>query len=176
VASRDCECFLPNIIIRDQIIRTIEIALFDLIAWHELVDFNGVIALKGNRVQFFIFDRNVAFFEYSLPRSLSWPLEAYFRVEELLRELANPNLHDIPTNLPFRVDMWERSNQHVRWVVAACSSAAVGHAAFDSAIRNYPGQRFHARFLKTIGDLVEVAAMSIGTSLDLVTILPAAPG
>jgi hypothetical protein len=89
IASLDCECFLPNIIILDQIIRTIEIALFDLIAWHELVDFNGVIALKGNRVQFFIFDRNVAFFEYSLPRSLSWPLEAYFRVEELLRELTN---------------------------------------------------------------------------------------
>lgn len=71
--------------------------------------------------------------------------EAYFRVEKLLRELANPNLHDIPTNLPFRVEMWERSNQHVRWVVAACSSVAVGHAALDSAIQNYPGQRFTLR-------------------------------
>src|SRR5271170_7528644 len=30
--------------------------------------------------------------------------ELYFRVDELLRELANPNLHDIPTNLPFRVE------------------------------------------------------------------------
>jgi hypothetical protein len=28
--------------------------------------------------------------------------EAYFRVDELLRQLANPNLHDIPHNLPFR--------------------------------------------------------------------------
>ena len=28
--------------------------------------------------------------------------EAYFRVDELLRELANPNLHDIPACLPFR--------------------------------------------------------------------------
>ena len=27
---------------------------------------------------------------------------AYFRVDELLRQLANPNLHDIPRNLPFR--------------------------------------------------------------------------
>jgi len=26
--------------------------------------------------------------------------EAYFRVDELLRQLANPNLHDIPRNLP----------------------------------------------------------------------------
>jgi hypothetical protein len=30
---------------------------------------------------------------------------AYFRVDELLRQLANPNLHDIPRNLPFRVEM-----------------------------------------------------------------------
>jgi hypothetical protein len=28
--------------------------------------------------------------------------EAYFRVDELLRQLANPNLHDIPRNLPCR--------------------------------------------------------------------------
>ena len=32
--------------------------------------------------------------------------EAYFRADELLRQLANPNLHDIPRNLPFRVEMW----------------------------------------------------------------------
>ena len=27
--------------------------------------------------------------------------EFYFRIDELLRELADPNLHDIPTRLPF---------------------------------------------------------------------------
>ena len=71
--------------------------------------------------------------------------EAYFRVDELLRQLANPNLHDIPRNLPFRVEMWDRSEQHVRWVIAASSSVAVGHAALDAAIANYPGQRFTLR-------------------------------
>lgn len=69
----------------------------------------------------------------------------YFRIDELLRELANPNLHDIPTRLPFRVEMWDRSDQHVRWVVAATSSVAVGHAALDAAIANYPDQRFTLR-------------------------------
>ena len=29
----------------------------------------------------------------------------YSRIDELLRELANPNLHDIPIRLPFRVDV-----------------------------------------------------------------------
>jgi hypothetical protein len=69
----------------------------------------------------------------------------YHRVDELLRELANPNLHEIPTRLPFRVEMWDRLDQHVRWVIAASSSVAVGHAALDAAIENYPDQRFTLR-------------------------------
>ena len=71
--------------------------------------------------------------------------EAYFRVDELLRQLANPNLHDIPRNLPFRVEMWDQSDQHTRWVIAASASVAVGHAAMDAAIANYPDQRFTLR-------------------------------
>ena len=71
--------------------------------------------------------------------------DLYFRVDELLRELANPNLHDIPTRLPFRVEMWDRHDQHIRWVVAASSSVAIGHAALDTAIANYPDQRFTLR-------------------------------
>jgi hypothetical protein len=71
--------------------------------------------------------------------------EAYFRVDELLRQLANPNLHDIPHNLPFRVEMWDQSDQHIRWVIAASASVAIGHAAMDAAIANYPDQRFTLR-------------------------------
>ena len=70
---------------------------------------------------------------------------AYFRVDELLRQLANPNLHDIPRNLPFRVEMWDQSDQHIRWVIAASAGVAVGHAALDAAIANYPDQRFTLR-------------------------------
>lgn len=71
--------------------------------------------------------------------------EAYFRVDAMLRQLANPNLHDILRNLPFRVEMWDRSEQHIRWVIAASASVAVGHAALDAAIANYPGQSFTLR-------------------------------
>ena len=71
--------------------------------------------------------------------------EAYFRVDGLLRQLANPNLHDIPTQLPFRVELWDRSDQHIRWVIAASSSVAIGHAALDAAIANFPDQRFTLR-------------------------------
>lgn len=71
--------------------------------------------------------------------------DAYFRVDALLRELANPNLHDIPTRLPFRVEMWDRSSHHIRWVIAASSSIAIGHAALDAAIANYPNEHFTLR-------------------------------
>jgi hypothetical protein len=40
--------------------------------------------------------------------------DAYFRVDELLREPANPNLHDVPSNLPFRVELWDRNDQALR--------------------------------------------------------------
>ena len=59
--------------------------------------------------------------------------------------LANPNLHNIPRNLPFRVEMWDQSDQHIRWVIAASASVAIGHAAMDAAIANYPDQRFTLR-------------------------------
>ncbi len=71
--------------------------------------------------------------------------QLYHRVDALLRELANPNLHDIPTQLPFRVELWDRHDQHIRWVIAASSNVAIGHAALDAAIANYPDQRFTLR-------------------------------
>jgi hypothetical protein len=66
-------------------------------------------------------------------------------MDKLLRELANPNLHDIPGNLPFRVELWDRHGQHIRWVIAASSSVAIGHAALGTAIATYPGERFTLR-------------------------------
>jgi hypothetical protein len=42
--------------------------------------------------------------------------KAYFRVDTMLRELANANLRDIPTQLHFRVGLWDHSNQHIWWV------------------------------------------------------------
>jgi hypothetical protein len=69
---------------------------------------------------------------------------AYFQVDELLRQLANSNLHDIPCDLPFRVE-WDRSDQHLRWVISASASVAVAHAAMHAAIANNPDQRFTLR-------------------------------
>src|ERR1700691_3459849 len=53
--------------------------------------------------------------------------DLYRRVDKVLRELQNPNLHDI-ANMNFRVELWDRQANHVRWAVAAASSVAIAHA------------------------------------------------
>ena len=69
----------------------------------------------------------------------------YFHIDELLRELANPNLHDIPTQLPFRVELWDRDKQSLRWVMAAAATVDIGHAALDVAIATHPRENLTLR-------------------------------
>ena len=68
---------------------------------------------------------------------------AYFRVDELLGQLATPNLHDIPRNLPFRVEMWDGSDQHIRWVIAASASVAVGPCCHGCSDCELSGSAVH---------------------------------
>jgi hypothetical protein len=69
----------------------------------------------------------------------------YFRIDELLRELANPNLHHLTSDMPYRIELWDRYALHIRWVVAAAGTITVGHAAFDAAIAAYPNEHFTLR-------------------------------
>ena len=71
--------------------------------------------------------------------------KVYFRVDQLLRELANPNLHDIPGNFQNRVELWDREGIHLRWVIAAAGNVSIGHAAFEAAVANWPHERFTLR-------------------------------
>jgi hypothetical protein len=43
------------------------------------------------------------------------------------------------------VELWDRNDQHIRWVVSASASVTITHAALDAAIANYPSQRFTLR-------------------------------
>lgn len=67
------------------------------------------------------------------------------RVDGLLRQLADPRLPDIATNLPFRIEMWDRWNDRMRWVISASTSVAVAGAAFDAAVVIYPNERLTLR-------------------------------
>jgi hypothetical protein len=61
--------------------------------------------------------------------------------DKLLQQLANPNLHDIPSNLQIHVELWDRYDKHIRWVIAATSSIVIGNAAFDVAVSVHPQER-----------------------------------
>ena len=63
----------------------------------------------------------------------------------LIVRCSTPYLHGIPKRLPFRVELWDRHDQLIRWVISASASVAVGHAGFDAAIASYPGERFTLR-------------------------------
>jgi hypothetical protein len=41
--------------------------------------------------------------------------------------------------------MWDRNDQHIRMVIAASASVAIGHAALDAAIANHPDERYTLR-------------------------------
>jgi hypothetical protein len=71
--------------------------------------------------------------------------KSYFRVDELLRELGNPNLHEIFRVSAFRVELWDRHAQHVRWLLAATASITIANAVLDTAISEYPSQRLTLR-------------------------------
>ena len=59
-------------------------------------------------------------------------------------QTPNPNLHDI-ANMSFRVELWDRHANHVRWVVAAAGSVTVAHAAFEACVQDWPHEHFTLR-------------------------------
>jgi hypothetical protein len=69
----------------------------------------------------------------------------YHRVDGLLRELSNPNLHNIFSVSAFRIEIWDRYGEHIHWVIAASASITISNAAFDAAVREYPTQRLTLR-------------------------------
>jgi hypothetical protein len=68
----------------------------------------------------------------------------YSRVDKLLRELANPNLHDI-ANFSYRVELWDKYALHIRWTVAPVGHIYIARAAFDEAVKQFPEQRLTLR-------------------------------
>jgi hypothetical protein len=68
----------------------------------------------------------------------------YQRVDKLLREIENPNLHDI-RNMSFRVELWDQHALHIRWVVAAAGSVFLARAAFEEAVKQWPDQKLTLR-------------------------------
>lgn len=52
---------------------------------------------------------------------------------------------DAPTELPFLVELWDRGDQRVEQVLAACAGIVVARAALDAAARQNPGRSVYLR-------------------------------
>src|ERR1700733_7290783 len=70
--------------------------------------------------------------------------DLYRVVDGLLRELENPNLHDI-ANMSYRVELWDKYALHIRWTVAAIGHIDLARAAFDEAVKQFPNERLTLR-------------------------------
>jgi hypothetical protein len=68
----------------------------------------------------------------------------YGRVDALLRELANPNLHDI-ANMAYRVELWDQHTKHIRWTIAAIGHVTIAQATFEAAVKEWPHERLALR-------------------------------
>lgn len=72
--------------------------------------------------------------------------ELYWRIDALLRELSNPNLHQVDLTTAFQIELWDRyGKDHLRMVIAATSSIMVAHAAFDAAVKQYTAEHLTLR-------------------------------
>ena len=49
------------------------------------------------------------------------------------------------TSLSLQVELWDRQDSHIRWVIAATSSTAIADAAFDVAVALHPNERLMLR-------------------------------
>ena len=76
VARPHCESILADLIIRRDVIRAIKVSFVYLLARNKRVDFDGVGALDGNRVEFFVVDKDISilriFVAASLVRVVDW--------------------------------------------------------------------------------------------------------
>ncbi len=68
----------------------------------------------------------------------------HFRVDAMMRQLENPNLHDIQ-NMSYRIDLWDRHAVRGRWLVAASGNLFVAGAAFEEAVKHWPDERLTLR-------------------------------
>lgn len=67
------------------------------------------------------------------------------RIDAVARQLVNPNVQDIPLEMPFRIEQWDRRDVKVSWTICASASLYVAHGAFQAAVDSYPDQRWTLR-------------------------------
>ena len=72
--------------------------------------------------------------------------ELSFRIDNALRELANPNLHEVELATAFRIELWDRFGKgNLRMTIVVTSSIVIAQAAFDVAVSEHANERLTLR-------------------------------
>ena len=64
--------------------------------------------------------------------------DLFARVDGILREISNPNVPSLDAQLPFTVEMWDSTSQHIRLVAAGCHNITIARGAYEAAVQTYP--------------------------------------
>ena len=66
---------------------------------------------------------------------------ALFPLPQAAEPAGKPEPARHPVEPADGVELWDRYNSHVRWVIAATSSIVIGNAAYDVAVSVHPQER-----------------------------------
>ena len=101
IASRiTANACLADLVVRDDVIGTVQISLVNLRAWHERIYFDGVIALDRDRVEFIIIDLDIGAFGILVSASLI--LALHWLARDLVNELLPESIAGLFVVLPER--------------------------------------------------------------------------
>jgi hypothetical protein len=94
---------LPGLIVGDDVIGAVQISLVDLLAWHERVDIDGVVALDRNGVELVVFERDVGVLSVLEAATFIGALNGLARdlVDQLLAQPVAGPFVDLPKRYPF---------------------------------------------------------------------------
>ena len=96
------EGVLPGLVVGDDVIGAIQISLVDLLSGNERVDFDGVVALDRNGIEFVVFDRDVGVLGVLVAATLIGALNGLAGdfVDQLLAQPVAGLLVDLPKRYP----------------------------------------------------------------------------
>jgi hypothetical protein len=83
-------------------------------------------------------------------RQLCADLARRFAVSEaqlhrLIRDFAHPELHGPERSYQFKVEQWDKTEDHVIWLIAVSNNFLVARAAYDAAVKYNPRERWLLR-------------------------------
>lgn len=67
------------------------------------------------------------------------------QLHRLIREVARPELCAPERSYQFKVEQWDKSEDHVIWLIAVSNNFLVAQAAYEAAVKFNPRERWLLR-------------------------------